>query len=263
MAAFSLIVKEFQRISTFAAVVERLGGFCEALDQEGDGPKKPPIETEVDPTRVAFERLTLVTPPDGRVLVRDLSALVPEGKRLLILGPKGSGRTSILRAAAGLWTSGQGRIVRPPLDEVVFLPQQPYLRRGSLREQLLYATRRHDLTDEDLVSALRAARLEAALERVGGLDAESDWPSTLSLGEQQQLAFARLLLANPRFAFLDEPTGAMKPATAHQLYEALAETPISYISVGGPELRRYHDLVVEIGPDGEWRSTPGVRALSA
>src|SRR5262249_4014072 len=158
---------------------------------------------------VAFEDLTLLTPQDGRPLVRDLSVQVPLGKRLLVLGPKGSGRTSLLRAAAGLWTTGHGRVVRPSLDEVLFLPQQPYLRSGSLREQLLDGTGRAGLPDEDLLAALSAVGFEGVLERVGGLDAERDWPSTLSLGEQQQLAFARLLLAAPRFAFLDEATSAL------------------------------------------------------
>ncbi len=252
MGAFSVIVKEFQRISTFGAVIERLGAFYEAVEQAGP-PGKPPIEVVEDPSRVAFEGLTLVTPRDGRLLVADLSVEVAQGRRLLILGPSGSGRTSLLRAAAGLWSAGQGRVVRPPLDEVRFLPQQPYLRAGSLRTQLLYGTPGTAGDDDVLRGALDAVGFGAVLGRVGGLDAEADWANTLSLGEQQRLAFARLLLARPRFAFLDEPTSALDAASARRLYAALAATPVSFISVAGDAaLREFHDEVIELGRDGSW-----------
>jgi putative ATP-binding cassette transporter len=253
MGAFSIVVKEFQRISTFGAVTERLGSFWEVLEDEAPAARKSPIETVEDDTRVAFEGLTLVTPRDGRLLIKDLSLEVPVGRRLLVLGPSGSGRTCLLRAAAGLWTAGQGRIVRPPLDEVLFLPQQPYLRSGPLRDQFLYGTRQGRLPDERLREVLEEVGFGAALERVGGLDAERDWANTLSLGEQQLVAFARLLLARPRFAFLDEATGALDEAAGRRLYEALSATPITYVSVAGdPGLAEYHDLVLELGPNGAW-----------
>jgi putative ATP-binding cassette transporter len=253
MGAFTIIVKEFQRISTFGAVVERLGRFREALDEETPEVRKTPIETVEDDTRVAFEGLTLVTPRDGRLLVKDLSVQVPCGQRLLILGPSGSGRTSLVRAAAGLWGAGQGRVVRPPLTEVMFLPQQPYLRSGTLREQLLYGTRRERIPDHRILAVLRRIGFAAALERVGGLDADRDWPGVLALGEQQQVAAARLLLASPSFAFLDEPTSALDEDRARQLYELLYDSPISYVSVGSdPRLREYHDRVIELGANGAW-----------
>lgn len=256
MGAFSVIVKEFQRISTFGAVTERLGAFCEALDGEPGDPKAP-IEAGEDSDRVAFDGLTLVTPRDGRLLVKDLSLEVPCGRRLLIVGPSGSGRTCLLRAVAGLWHTGQGRIVRPPSEEALFLPQKPYLSPGPLRAQLLYGTGRDDLGDAQLLAVLAQVRFDEVLERVGGLDVEHDWASTLSLGEQQQVAFARLLLASPRFAFLDEPTSALDASTARRLYETLAQKPLAYISVAkDPSLREYHDEVIELGPDGTWTTEP-------
>ncbi|HXG10163.1 MAG TPA: ATP-binding cassette domain-containing protein [Gemmataceae bacterium] len=262
MGAFALIVKEFQRISTFGAVVERLGSFCEVLEEEAAAGKKSPIEMVEDDTRLAFEGLTLVTPRDGRLLVQDLSVEIADGQRLLILGPGGSGRTSVLRAAAGLWTAGQGRVIRPPLGQIMFLPQQPYLRPGTLRDQLLYATRANGLTDEQILAVLHLVGFEPVLERVGGLDAERDWPHTLSLGEQQRLAFARLLLSNPRFAFLDEPTSSLDAEQAHHLYEVLSRTPITYISAASdPSLREYHNLVVELA--GARQDQPSRRLCAA
>ncbi|HEX5270744.1 MAG TPA: SbmA/BacA-like family transporter, partial [Gemmataceae bacterium] len=104
MGAFSIIVKEFQRLSTFGAVIERLGSFCEAVETASAVTAKSPLEVVEESGRLALERVTLVTPRDGRVLVKDLSLELPRGGRLLVVGPSGSGRTSLLRAAAGLWT---------------------------------------------------------------------------------------------------------------------------------------------------------------
>jgi putative ATP-binding cassette transporter len=255
MGAFSLIVKEFQRISTFGAVVERLGTFWEVLGDETP-PHKSPIEIVEDGTRVAFEGLTLTTPREGRLLIKDLRAQLCSGHRLLVVGRSGSGRTCLLRAAAGLWTSGQGRVVRPPLAELAFLPQQPYLRSGRLRDQLLYGVRGTAPSDERLLAVLCEVRLETVLERVGGLDTEHDWAGTLSQGEQQQVAFARLLLARPRFAFLDEAASALDEQRARHLYAVLARSAITYLSVASDgRLREYHDEVVKLGRDGAWATS--------
>jgi putative ATP-binding cassette transporter len=262
MGAFTRIVKEFQRLTTFGAVVERLGLFREVLDEESGTSAKTPIETVEDDTRIAFEGLTPTTPRDGRLLVKDLSVEVARGESLLIREPCGSGRTSLLRAAAGLWRSGQGRIARPPLAQVMFLPQHPYLRPGPLRDRLLYGSRERKMTDADVLALLRDLHLEALVGRVGGLDAEHDWSSILSRGEQQQLAFARLLLASPRFAFLDEPTSALESPEAHHLYAFLSETPITYVSIAGdPALADFHDRILELGSNGGWEVSP--RRLAA
>jgi putative ATP-binding cassette transporter len=262
--AFSILVKEFQRISTFGAVVERLGGFYEVLEDETTGQRKAPVETVEEDGRLGFEGLTLVTPDDGRLLVKDLSAGVQRGQRLLILGPNSCGRSALLRAAAGLWTTGQGRIIRPPLEQLMFLAQRPYLRPGRLRDQVRYATRRADLTDERIQAVLRKLQLDELVKRVGDLDAVQDWPHTLSLGEQQLLAFARLLLESPQFAFLDEATSALDPGRAHHAYEILAATTITYVTVASDlGLRKYHDVVLELCPDRECPSGLFLRAASA
>jgi putative ATP-binding cassette transporter len=256
--AFSLIVKEFQKITTFAAVVERLGAFYEATEDVSADAVKAGIEIAEDETRIAFERLTLATPDDGRLLIEDLSLNVPQGTRLLILGPDGSGRTSLMRATAGLWKDGQGRILRPSAGQIMFLTQQPYLTLGSLRDQLLYtAPVGAKVPDDRLLAVLDDVGLEAVVERVGGLDVERrDWEHILSLGEQQSLAFARLLLANPKFAFLDEATSALDEARTRRLYDLLARTSTTFLSVGtGRGLTEYHDLLLQLRGDGTWRVT--------
>ncbi|HEY7330831.1 MAG TPA: SbmA/BacA-like family transporter [Gemmataceae bacterium] len=255
--AFSLLVKEFQSLTTFAAVVERLGAFYEATEVQSR-PEKSSIEIVEEGSRLAYEGLTLAAVDDSRLLVADLSLDVPRGKHLLILGPDGPGRTALLRATAGLWKVGQGRIIRPPLRQMMFLPQQPYLALGSLRDQLLYAVPPcAHVTTEQLLALLEDVKLEGILERTGGLDTEQrDWASILSLGEQQSIAFARLLLARPAVAFLDEAVSALPPERARHLYEQLSETVTTYISTAsGSELLEYHDQLLQLHSDGTWTAS--------
>jgi putative ATP-binding cassette transporter len=263
--AFSLLVKEFQRITTFAAVVERLGAFYEATEPQLCSSKSP-LEIVEDDSRLAYEGLTLTTPDEGRLLLAELSLEIPRGKRLLISGPDGSGRTALMRATAGLWKAGQGRIVRPPLRKMMFLPQHPYLTLGSLRDQLLYSIPpREHVSEGRLLSVLQAVQLEAMLDRTGGLDAEQrDWTSILSLGEQQSLAFARLLLVVPDFAFLDEAVSALPAARVRNLYELLSRTAMTYVSVGSEsDLLEYHDRLLQLQGDGTWTATDTADAAEA
>jgi vitamin B12/bleomycin/antimicrobial peptide transport system ATP-binding/permease protein len=153
----------------------------------------------------------------------------------------------LMRAVAGLWDSGSGRIERPPLDQIMFLPQRPYMILGSLRDQLRYPSA-GDATEEEQLEALKEVNLVDLPARFGGLDAEMHWVDVLSAGEQQRLAFARLLLNRPRYAFLDEATSALDPANEELLYTKLARMPTTVISLGHrPSLRKFHTQVLRLG----------------
>jgi vitamin B12/bleomycin/antimicrobial peptide transport system ATP-binding/permease protein len=250
--SLSLVIDQFNSLSSFAAVVERLGVYREASGAVPGARRDGRIET-VEAGGLSIERLTLNTPDDRRTLVRDLSLDVADGGALLIVGDSGAGKTSLLRAIAGLWRSGRGRIVRPPLAQVMFLPQRPYMILGSLREQLCYP-HADDVSGERLAEVLRLVRLEGLPERIGGLDAEVRWEDFLSLGEQQQIAFARLLLNRPAYAFLDEATSALDPGKEQALYECLESARIRIVSVGDRlRLPRYHRRILELLGDGRWR----------
>jgi putative ATP-binding cassette transporter len=262
-ASFSIIIDQFNSLSSFAAVVERLGGYLEAsgtrppnepagaVSSEGGGPG---IET-LEAARLAIERLTLHTPDSRKVLVRDLSLEVTTAVDLLIVGDSGVGKTSILRAIAGLWRTGSGRIVRPPLSDLMFLPQRPYMIAGSLRDQLCYP-HAGTVGEEHLAAILRLVDLDSLPQRIGGFDAEVKWDDVLSLGEQQQIAFARLLYNRPAYAFLDEATSALDASKEETLYRSVRSARIRIVSVGDRlRLPRYHHIVLELLGNGDWRLT--------
>jgi putative ATP-binding cassette transporter len=141
---------------------------------------------------------------------------------------------------------------------MMFLAQHPYLAHGSLRDQLLYAMPEgRSVSDDELRDVMRNVGLEAVVDRVGGLDVEQrDWSGVLSPGEHQSLAFARLLLAEPDFAFLDEATSALPAARACALYELLTHTSTTYVSIGSDHaLRDYHDTFLQLRGDGTWGIT--------
>jgi vitamin B12/bleomycin/antimicrobial peptide transport system ATP-binding/permease protein len=158
-----------------------------------------------------------------------------------------------LRVLAGLWTCGSGTVRRPSLSEMAFLPQRPYMLLGTLREQLTYPHDAADFTDDQLEEVLVRCGLPDLAKRVGGFGVELQWENVLSLGEQQRLAFARLLLKVPKFVILDEATSALDVANEARLYGLLAESGATYISVGHrPSLRGFHTRVVELHGDGKW-----------
>jgi vitamin B12/bleomycin/antimicrobial peptide transport system ATP-binding/permease protein len=259
LGALSVIVTQFEQLSNFVAGISRLETFSAALDQPASSANAGDASTieSVEESRLALEHVTLQTPDHLQTLARDVSVLTPAGRGLLITGASGTGKSSILRAIAGLWNAGEGRIARPPLKDMMFLPQRPYMVLGSLREQLLYPRLDRQTTEGDLKNILERVNLTGLPERVGGFDAEMDWGHMLSLGEQQRLAFARLLLAKPDYAFLDEATSALDGPNETHLYGELEASETTYISVGHrPSLFAFHDQVLELQGGGNWRLRP-------
>jgi putative ATP-binding cassette transporter len=252
LGAFSLIVNQFQSISTFAAVIARLSALVGAVEK---GP--PPARTEVAVVgaegRIAYDGLTLFSPEGGSEVLRSLTADIPRGTRVLVVGPNEAARIALFRATSGIWPAGVGTLVRPPLDTIFFLPQRPYLPPGTLRDLLLTGPEQV-ITGEQITTALRDVGLDTVPARAGGLDSEHDWSAILSLGEQQLLALTRLILARPTFAILDRVNAALKPAQVRQALRRLDENSITYITLAeDAELVELYDAVLEIEADGTWR----------
>ncbi|MCT7988510.1 ABC transporter ATP-binding protein/permease [Laspinema olomoucense] len=250
-----VIVREFGDITRLVAGIERLGSLEKVLEE----PKTSPIDGNttidtIEDSSLSLEHITLQTPNYNRTLVKDVSVEMQSGERLLIVGVSGCGKSSIVRAIAGLWNSGTGTIHRPKLGEILFLPQRPYMILGSLRDQLLYPSTNLNISDLEIYEVLKQVNLPELAERFGGLDAIEDWDHVLSIGEQQRVAFARLLLTHPRYAILDEATSALDVKNEQSLYNHLQKLSTIYLSVGHrPTLLQYHHKVLEVHDDETWR----------
>ena len=260
-AALSLIVSQIEQITGFAAGVERLSTFSHAI-RPGQL-HAPGIKSE-ESDGFALAHMTLLTPNRMRTLINELTVDLGRSDNLVVIGQSGVGKSSLLRAIAGLWTQGAGIVKRPPLHQMFFLPQKPYMLLGSLRDQLLYPRLDKEISEGELRDVLKTVRLEDLPERVGGFGAELDWADVLSLGEQQRLAFARLLLNHPGFAVLDEATSALDVENEANLYGKLKELGIHYISVGHrSSIMNYHNRVLELQGQDKWRLLPVKEYLAA
>lgn len=257
LSALTIVVAEFRSISLFTANINRLSTFTEALDEDFVKEGQTTIN-RVEDGRLAMDNVTLMTPGGERMLVKDLNFEVKPGEGLVIMGPSGSGKSSLLRAEAGLWHAGSGTIHHPSMGDTLFLPQRPYMILGSLRDQLLYPHVSTDVTDEQLQAVLNAVNLPDLAKRVGGFNTVLSFADVLSLGEQQRVAFARLLLAKPKCAILDEGTSALDEDNEEHLYRMLQASGTTYISVGHrPSLRKYHHNVLRLtGDKGGWTISP-------
>ena len=287
----SYIVNNIDRLAAFSASISRLEGFQSKVElisqvQHPAVPAQPSsvrlrpsfldpesagsgtaaagsaITAAVSAAEGAAEAIVLrhvdLVPPGGsRPLIRDLSLTVGPRQRLLVVGPSGCGKTSFLRLVSGLWSAAGGEVERPEAGELLFIPQKPYMLLGSLREQLCYPQPVDRFSDEQLRHVLEQVRLAELVLRYPDLSITQDWPRLLSLGEQQRLAFARLLLAAPRFVVLDEATSALDVPTERLLYALLAERDTALVSVGHrPTLLGFHDTVLELDGHGGWRLIP-------
>ena len=251
LGAFSLIVNQFGALSSFAAVIARLGGFGEAL--ETMDLDRPTIETVEDRDRVEYEELTLRSSRDDGALLSGLSVSIPRGMRVLVTGPNEAARVALFRATAGIGLEGEGRIVRPPLDAIFFLPQQPYLTPGTLRHLLIRTGQEEKFSDERILEALHEGGLDSVGDRAGGLDVEADWSSILSLGERQQLVITRLILARPPFAILDRVSTTLGSAQLEQSLQRLTDNAITYINFDEAAMSAgLYDAVLEIDANGTW-----------
>ena len=268
LGSVSYIVNNIDRLAAFSASISRLEGFQGKVDAIGapamDVPAIGAAGSGADqafpagaPASILVSHVDLVPPRSGRRLIHDLSLEVGPRQRLLVVGPSGCGKTSFLRLVSGLWPPAAGEVHRPPVGELLFIPQKPYMLLGSLREQLCYPQSPEKVSDGQLRHVLAEVRLPELVSRYPDLDIKQDWPRLLSLGEQQRLAFARLLLNGPRFVVLDEATSALDVTTEKALYELLVEREIAVVSVGHrPTLKEYHDTVLELDGTGAWRLMP-------
>jgi putative ATP-binding cassette transporter len=253
--ALSYFVESYDTIAQLAAVIRRLSTFTEHMEQAQaleDGVAHE--QSTAGESALALAGLDVAL-PDGRQLMQDCTVTLPAGSRVLVTGASGAGKSTLLRTLAGIWPYGSGQVTIGQGSRALFLPQRPYLPLGSLRRALAYP-RTAAGTDEELVTALRDVGLERL---VGDLDRIDDWSRILSLGEQQRLAFARVLLVKPQWVFLDEATSALDEPREQEMYELLKKRlpGLSIVSVGHRStLFAQHEEELHLTGDGSWTLQP-------
>ena len=249
--ALSFFVQSYKEIAAWSAVVERLAGFERTLErvhrQAASGFRRVDgLATHLTVAGVDLYR------PDGQVLLANINFSLRRGDTVLLSGASGSGKSTIVRAIAGIWPFGRGEIRAARDARILFLPQRPYLPIGVLRDVVSYPMPARGVDDGTLREALEAVGLNELAVR---LDETSHWALRLSPGEQQRIAFARALVQKPEWLFLDEATSAVDEATEARLYrlvrERLAETTV--FSIGHrATLHAFHTrrLVVQLAGNG-------------
>ncbi|WP_430332753.1 ABC transporter ATP-binding protein/permease [Rhodococcus sp. ACT016] len=247
--SLSFFRESYATFAGYRASLIRLNGLITADDRARE---LPALRTEHLDGAMEL-RAVSVTLPDGRPLVDELDLRLTPGEALLVAGASGSGKTTLLRALAQMWPYVDGTVRRPMGSEAIFLSQFPYLPLGDLRDAVAYPALAADLGDSVIRDVLQKVSLGHLVRR---LDEEEDWASILSPGEQQRLAFARILLIRPQVAFLDEATSAVDEGLEYQLYRLVRdEVPecmlfsVSHRST----VDQHHTRRLELLGDGPWR----------
>ena len=242
--SLSYFVDMYSSIAQWQAVVMRLTYFGRHMHEVSQQAEQFHVERFATSEAVSVEQMQ-VNLPDDTVLLQDINFNLQPGRNVLIKGVSGSGKSTLLRALAGIWPFVIGKINLPKTEELMFIPQKPYIPLGSLREALLYPGKKA-LSDEELLYLLDLCQIGYLRDK---LDIVADWSHVLSVGEQQRLAFVRAHIQEPKWLFLDEATSALDEDTEAAMYALLAERlrQTTLVSIGHRStLNKYHELMLVI-----------------
>lgn len=255
--AFNWLVDNYPRLADWTASARRVAALIAAIDGIDAGEHDPSavghIKVAHDGTGPALcLRDLAVTLDDGTAILDETEVAVAHGERVLLVGESGTGKSTLVRAIAGLWPWGSGSVEVHADSKLFLLPQRPYVPIGTLKRAASYPDAADSRTHEDVADAFRAVGLDGLADR---LDEDAPWDQVLSGGEKQRLAFARILLHRPDIVVLDEATSALDPESQDALMRLLIERfpHTTIVSVGHrPELEVYHTRKVTLGrrPDG-------------
>ncbi|KAK3215021.1 hypothetical protein GRF29_19g1953896 [Pseudopithomyces chartarum] len=269
--AFGRIMFSYKEITELAGYTARVSTLLDVIDdiQAGHFEKKLVSSADTEENAAVLRGRGIVTEgeditfkdvpivsPNGDVLVRKLSFAVKPGDHLLIVGPNGCGKSSLFRILGGLWPVYGGTVRKPPFDAIFYIPQRPYLSRGTLRQQIIYPDslremRDKNITDADLLSILEVVEIESIVDRPGGWDAEQEWTDVLSGGLQQRVAMARLFYHRPQYAILDECTSSVTLEIERVMYEEAKRLGITLMTVSHRRsLWKYHEKILQFDGQG-------------
>jgi len=248
--ALSYFVDAYDSIAKYVAVIRRLSGFTQHMEEvDALESKFRRLNNEADALTLTDIEIDL---PEGHKLIEGLNLTVNPGEYLLVSGKSGAGKSTLLRALAELWPYGSGQIAMPDDWRVMFLPQRPYLPLGTLRQAIYYPQSVPENDEADIAALLDEFGLSTLRDK---LDEVDDWSRILSLGEQQRIAFIRILLFKPQLAFLDESTSAMDEELEARSYDKLKEVlpDMAVVSVGHrSSILQRHNVILRLIGNGAW-----------
>ncbi len=243
-SSLSYFIDMYTAIAQWQAVVMRLTYFGNHMQEVAQDADRFHLERFATSKKVSADAMQ-VNLPDGTPLLEKITFSLNQGENVLIKGISGSGKSTLLRAIAGIWPFVEGKINLPERDQLMFIPQKPYIPLGTLREALLYPGSK-PVSDDELRLLLVRCQIGYLQDK---LDLTADWSHVLSVGEQQRLAFVRAHIQQPIWLFLDEATSALDEETEAKMYSLLAEfLPMTtVVSVGHRStLNKYHQKVLRL-----------------
>jgi ATP-binding cassette, subfamily D (ALD), peroxisomal long-chain fatty acid import protein len=271
--AFGRVMFSYKEITELAGYTARVSTLLDVIDDIQAGHFEKKLVSSADTAEnsavlrgrgdvsegedIEFVDVPIVS-PNGDVLVRKLSFSVRPGDHLLIVGPNGCGKSSLFRILGGLWPVYGGKVRKPPFEDIFYIPQRPYLSRGTLRQQIIYPDglremRDKGITDDDLYRILSIVEIESIVERQGGWDAEQEWTDVLSGGLQQRVAMARLFYHAPKYAILDECTSSVTLEIERVMYDEAKRLGITLMTVSHRRsLWKYHQNILQFDGQGHY-----------
>jgi vitamin B12/bleomycin/antimicrobial peptide transport system ATP-binding/permease protein len=253
-SAFSWLVNNYPRFADWRASAQRVASLLVSLDRLNHAEEAGIGRIDHKETKDAALRLNglSVTLDDGTSVIDETEVAIQPGEKVLVVGESGTGKSSLVRAVAGLWPWGEGEVQVGKGARIFLLPQKPYVPLGTLRRATTYPAPVEDIPDETVAEALEAVGLGQFVERID--DEDTPWEQTLSGGEKQRLAFARILIHKPEIIVLDEATSALDPPSQEKMMQLLDERlkEVTVISVGHrPELEKVHERKLVLAPRAE------------
>jgi ATP-binding cassette subfamily D (ALD) long-chain fatty acid import protein len=271
--AFGRVMFSYKEVTELAGYTSRVSTLLDVIDdiQAGHFEKKLVSSANTEENAAVLRGRGKVTEgpdiefvdvpivsPNGDVLVRALSFTVRPGDHLLIVGPNGCGKSSLFRILGGLWPVYGGTVRKPPFEDIFYIPQRPYLSRGTLRQQIIYPDnvremRDKGISDNDLLRILSVVEIDSIVDRPGGWDAEQEWTDVLSGGLQQRVAMARLFYHAPKYAILDECTSSVTLEIEKVMYDEAKRLGITLMTVSHRRsLWKYHSNILQFDGQGKY-----------
>ncbi|KAJ9605597.1 ATP-binding cassette long-chain fatty acid transporter pxa2 [Cladophialophora chaetospira] len=275
--AFGRIMFSYKEITELAGYTSRVASLLDVMDEVSSGHFEKNLVSSAstdenaavlkgrgtieESESIEFTDVPIVS-PNGDVLVKKLSFKIKPGEHLLIVGPNGCGKSSLFRILGGLWPVYGGKVRKPSFEDIFYIPQRPYLSRGTLRDQIiypdtLYEFRAKNSSDELLRQILETLEIDSVVNRPGGWDAVEEWRDVFSGGLQQRIAMARLFYHKPKYAILDECTSSVTVEMERKMYETAKGLGTTLMTVSHRRsLWKYHSVILQFDGQGGYVFCP-------